>query len=192
MRRRRRLLLLLLLLLLVRKVRIGRIVGVGRVHVLRNGRWSILTRRRRPPSLLRRVVGVCSTRTSSFRLSRRRRRRRRRRRLLLLLLLGRWRWRRRIVRTRSRPQLRSMLLLLLGPVLMLRVVLLLLLPIPQRCKLELIERRRCRRQRRHVGERGARERGAPGQVGHLIVRGAGDFGVGRDELLRLRGRDVRR
>lgn len=109
----------------------------------------------------------------------------------MLLLLGRWRWRRRIVGTRSRPKLRSMLLLL-GPVLMLRVALLLLLPIPQRCKLELIERRRCRRQRRHVGERGARERRAPGQVGHLIVRGAGDFGVGRDELLRLRGRDVGR
>lgn len=62
--RRRR----LLLLLLMRKVRIRRIVGVSRMNVLRDGRWSILTRRR-PPTRLRRV-GVCSIRTSSLRLSR--------------------------------------------------------------------------------------------------------------------------
>lgn len=130
---------MLLQLLLMGKVRIRRVVGVGRVNVLRNGGWSILTLWR-SPSLLRRV-GVCSTRTPSFRLSRSRRRGRGR-----LLLLGRWR--RRIVRTRSRPELRT--LLLLGPVLMLRVIL--LLSIPQRCKLELIERRRRRRQGRHVRE----------------------------------------
>lgn len=103
--------------------------------------------------------------------------------LLRLLLLRLVLWRSSVRRVDVRRRLawrRTSVPLLVSPVLPARPL------VPSSSDVEMAESRWRKRDR---GKRAAREGGAAGEVGHLVVRCASDFGIRGDELLGLGGGD---